>query len=267
MVLNNVGYDHCHDSDFFIDRPNGSGDYLLLILKTDAVFTLDGRDIRVPKKSFFLYPPGMPQYYRCIPQQTFSNDWMHFLLSKSEETHLRELGIPLAKPVSLPYTEFFSFCIKAIADENSAGHLHQADSIQHYFWLMCNKVSEVLQNHGSAAGSTGYELLLTVRNQMYANPFWEWSVEWGSHQTRMSRSAFQHNYKEQFGVSFIQDLITARISYAKMLLRSTTLSVQEVGMQCGYKNYEHFARQFKKFCGVAPGQFRKEENEGRERGT
>ena len=85
MIINNVGFDHRHDADFFIDRPDGSGDNLLLILKTDAIFTLNGNDVFVPKNSFFLYPKGMPQFYRCMKGQSFANDWMHFLLDESEQ--------------------------------------------------------------------------------------------------------------------------------------------------------------------------------------
>ncbi|MGB4091586.1 MAG: hypothetical protein WBK46_06540 [Ruminococcus flavefaciens] len=48
MIINNAGYDHCHDADFFIERPEGSGDNLLLLLKTDTIFTIDGKDIDPP---------------------------------------------------------------------------------------------------------------------------------------------------------------------------------------------------------------------------
>lgn len=53
MIIINVGYNHCHDADFFIDRPNGSGDYLLLLLKTNSIFNLNGKDVHVPMNSFF----------------------------------------------------------------------------------------------------------------------------------------------------------------------------------------------------------------------
>lgn len=33
MIINNVGYDHKHDADFIIERPNGHGDCLFLLLK------------------------------------------------------------------------------------------------------------------------------------------------------------------------------------------------------------------------------------------
>jgi AraC family transcriptional regulator of arabinose operon len=256
MILNNVGFDHRHDADFFIDRPEGSGDNLLLILKTDAIFTLNGSDVFVPRNSFFLYPKGMPQFYRCVPQQPFANDWMHFLFEGDEETQLRAKGIPFAEPVSLRHTEFYSYCIRAIADENSAQRLHSADSVRCYFELICNKVSEQIRENQTVAPGSRYEMLLTVRNAVYANPFWEWSVNWGAHQTRMSISSFHAHYKAQFGVTFMQDVITARIRYAQMLLRTTDMSVHDIGMQCGYRSYEHFARQFKRECGVSPGAFR-----------
>ncbi len=256
MILHNVGYDHRHDSDFFIDRPEGSGDLLLLILRSDALFTLGGKEQFIPKNTFFLFPQGMPQHYRCLPQNGFVNDWMHFLFEEGEEAHFLSLGIPYAEPVPLLHTEFYTYCIKAIADENSSQRQHRADSILHYFWLICNKVSERIAESQNLGGSSRYEMLLTVRNQLFANPYWEWSVDWASHQTRMSRSAFQHHYKAQFGVTFIQDLIAARVEYAQMLLKTTDLSVHDISVQCGYQNYEHFARQFKAQCGIAPGAFR-----------
>lgn len=258
MILNNVGSDHRHDADFFIDRPEGSGDNLLLILKTDAIFTLNGSDVFIPKNSFFLYPQGMPQYYRCIPQQPFANDWMHFLFEEGEEARLRAMGIPFAEPVPLRHTEFYSYCIRMIADENSAQRLHSADTVGHYFALICNKVSEQVHENRSIKPGTRYEMLLTVRNAVYAHPFWAWSVDWGAHQTRMSVSSFHAHYKAQFGVTFMQDVISSRIAYARMLLRTTDMSIHDIGAQCGYGSYEHFARQFRRECGVSPTEFRAE---------
>ncbi|MBR6419299.1 MAG: helix-turn-helix transcriptional regulator [Oscillospiraceae bacterium] len=256
MILNNVGYNHCHDADFLIDRPNGSGDCLLLILRTGAVFTLNGSDQYAPERSVMIYPAGMPQQYRCLPQQTFANDWMHFTFEADEEQRFLSRNIPYAKIIPVDYTEFYSFCIKAIADENSSDHPLRRDTVYLYFQLMCNKLSEQIHENEQTERGTRYEMMLTVRNQMYANPYWEWNVAWAAHQTRMSRSSFQHIYKEQFGVPFIQDLIRSRIEYAKMLLRTTNMSVQDVSQNAGYRNYEHFARQFRDQCGMTPGQFR-----------
>ena len=38
MDIINVGFDYKHPADFKIQRPNGSGDYILLILRSPAFF-------------------------------------------------------------------------------------------------------------------------------------------------------------------------------------------------------------------------------------
>ena len=258
MVLHNVGYNHRHDADFQISRPDGSGDNLLLILKSESVFTLNGEDVLLPSNTFFLYPEGMPQNYRAAPQRSFVNDWIHFSFEGPEPEWFRAKNVPVGVPVQLRSTEFFSFCIKAISDENSSEHLHKADSISHYFWLMCNKVSEQVHEQTQIQISSRYEMMLIIRNKIYTAPYLDWSVEWAAHETCMSRSSFQHHYKEQFGVTFIQDLIESRVSRARMLLSTTNMSIQDIASQCGYRSYEHFARQFRSHCGIAPGDFRRQ---------
>lgn len=257
MVLHNVGYNHRHDADFFVSRPEGSGDNLLLILKTESIFTLNGEDVRIPANTFFLYPEGMPQFYRAVPQHSFANDWIHFSFEVPEPDWFRAKSVPVGVPVQLRSTEFFSFCIKAIADENSSEHLHKADSISHYFWLLCNKVSEQVHEQAHIQMSSLYEMMLIIRNKINTAPYLDWSIDWAAHETCMSRSSFQHHYKEQFGVTFIQDLIESRISRAKMLLTITNMPIQNVAGQCGYRSYEHFARQFREMVGCSPGDYRR----------
>lgn len=256
MILHNVGYDHRHDADFFVDRPEGSGDNLILITKTDAIFTLSGEDVLVPANSFMFFPVGMPQQYRAVPQHGFANDWIHFLFEEQESEWFSKKYVPVGEPAQLRSIEFFSYCIKAISDENSSDHLHKADSISHYFWLLCNKVSEQVHERAQIKLSARSEMMIIIRNKIYSMPYLEWNVNWASHEMCMSRSAFQHHYKAQFGVTFIQDLINSRISHAKMLLQTTNMSIQDIAQQCGYRSYEHFARQFRGQCGISPSEFR-----------
>lgn len=74
----------------------------------------------------------------------------------------------------------------------------------------------------------------------------------------MSKSNFQHLYKKYFGVAFMQDLINSRIEHAKMLLLNTNLTSTAIAEQCKYKNYAHFARQFKEIVLMTPIPFRKQ---------
>jgi len=73
----------------------------------------------------------------------------------------------------------------------------------------------------------------------------------------MSRSYFQHIYREVFGVSCMTDVISGKIEKAKEILSETACTVSQVAAMCGYENEEHFMRQFKKIVGVTPTGYRK----------
>lgn len=259
MIINNVGYNHCHDSDFFIDRPKGSGDNLLLLLKTDAIFNINGNDMIVSKNSFFIYKKGRPQYYRCIPKNMFSNDWIHFDFENNEEELFFEKGLQYEIPVKMDNPYFLSFCIKSIAYEKYSGNINCQSNIFHYMNLIFNKVSEQIYRQSDiikACHDTHYEMLSGIRNKIYSRPYEHRTVESTAHEVRMSKSNFQHLYKKYFNVSFIQDLINSRTEYAKMLLLNTNLNINDIALQCGYNNYIHFAKQFKLKTGKTPMEYK-----------
>ena len=256
MILNSVGCDRRFDPGYAVSRPQGSGDNLLLLLKSEAIITLNGEDIRVPARTFFVYPEGMAQYFRAAPHQCLFLDWIHFLFENGEDEWFRKKYIPWATPIPLEHIELYSYCIKSVADENGSNHLHKADSIGHHFWLMCNKVSECLHERNMIPHNAQYENLMIIRNRIYSMPYLDWSVDRASQELRMSRSSFQHHYRQQFGVTFMQDLIESRLGRARMLLQTTNMTVQDIAAQCGYNSYEHFSRQFRMHCGITPSSFR-----------
>ena len=171
MELHNAGYNHIHDADFFIDRPDGSGDWLLLILKSEALFTLGGKEVYVPEGSLFLYPEGEPQYYRCMPQQSFANDWLHFAFSPGEKERFQMLDIPVCTPIQPNSTAFFTYCIKLLSDEYASLHRNREENLDLYFWLMVNRISDIIHETADTQTDEGYEMLLTIRNKIYAEPY------------------------------------------------------------------------------------------------
>ncbi len=256
MIINNIGYDHSHDADFYIDRPDGSGDFLLLLLKTGAVFTIDNKDITVPENTFFLYPKGTPQYYRCISKNIFTNDWIHFDFENNEEENLKKLDIPYCKPIKLNNIGYLSFCIKLIAYESCSDNIHKSNTINHYMSIIFNKVSEQIKKPINSVAKTNHETLVTIRNKIYSRPYEFRTVESTAHEVNMSKSLFQHEYKKTFNTTFVMDLIESRINYAKVLLENTDLTALEISKQCGYGTYTHFTRQFKEKCGITPLNYR-----------
>ena len=111
MTINNAGYKFTHANSFRVDRPYGSGDYIILFLRTGAVFTLGGMETEVDPQSFILYRKGTPQIYRAN-ETFFINDWLHFDLTAAEEKKIESMGIPFDTPTKLDDITFFSKIIK-----------------------------------------------------------------------------------------------------------------------------------------------------------
>lgn len=257
MRINNVGYNHCHDSDFEIDRPEGSGDNLMLLLKSGAIFNIDGRDIRVNENSFFIYRKGRPQRYRCFYQSTFANDWIHFEFENNEEQEFLSLGLEYEKPVSLDDINFLSFCIKMISAEFYSENINREKSIYHFMFIIFSKISEYISERPEIKNGNYYEMLSSVRNKIYSRPYEQRTADSSALEVRMSTSNFQHLYKKCFGVTLFQDIIRARVEYACLLLETTELSAVEISQKSGYNHYAHFVRQFKEITGLNPSEYRK----------
>ena len=170
MVVNNVGYNHCHDADFYIDRPDGSGDYLLMLLKTDTIFNIDGKNVIVPANSVFIYEKGAPQIYRKWDAH-FINDWLHFDFSvKDKEAEFLDRKIPFETPIQMNLN-FLSFCIKSIDYEKYSNHPYKDQSILSYLFLMFIKIAEYIEQTEEYHSGEQYEILSTIRHKIYAEPY------------------------------------------------------------------------------------------------
>ncbi|WP_044976580.1 AraC family transcriptional regulator [Ruminococcus sp. HUN007] len=257
MKIINAGYNHIHDSDFRIERPEGSGDNLLILLKTEGIFSVDGKDITVPENSVFVYRSGTPQYYRCVPRETFRNDWVHFQFEGDEEKEFLKLGLEYEKPVKVSDMNFLSFCVKKIATEFCSDNRNRDKSISCCMFLIFSKAGECTEKIAEESRENYYEVLSTVRNRIYSRPYEPRTAKGTAHEVRMSTSGFQHLYKKCFGVTLFQDIIRARIEYACMLLETTSLSAVEISQMSGYNHYAHFVRQFKEMTGTSPSEYRK----------
>jgi len=145
------------------------------------------------------------------------------------------------------------------------------DLITEYTSLTFRKMSEagafieehlhMIQERTYAAENTAgdyHEKLHRLHREIYSSPQNEWTISNMAASMGMSSTHFQRIYKAEFGISCMEDVITARIEKAKWLLQHTELHVQEIADKCGYHHLNHFMRQFKKRIGITAMQYRKD---------
>lgn len=255
MYITYIGHNHVHDMDFEINRPAGSGDYLALVIKSNASFTLNDKILTTPHNIFFLYKEGTPQYYRAY-REPFSNDWFHFKLEKGEEDYFTNLNIPFEKPIFLDDTLHLSLIIKNMATEKYAETIYSKKIIQNYMDIFFLEIAKEIKCNHKQNNNSHYDKMSLLRSKIYNKPYEKWSVNGLAHEITLSPYYFQRLYKKLFGVTCMQDIINARIESAKYYLTQTDVTIKYISEVNGYENSEHFMRQFKKITGFTPTAYR-----------
>lgn len=63
-------------------------------------------------------------------------------------------------------------------------------------------------------------------------------------------------FKKEVGSTLTEYVGKRRVSYAMLLLETTSLQVQAIAQQCGIPDVNYFTRTFKKYAGVTPKEYR-----------
>lgn len=257
MTIHNLGYHFQHKSTFKIQRPNGSGDYVLLILPTAAFFVLDGKTVIAEPNSLMIYRKGTPQFYGAY-DGVFINHWIHFDLTEEELAEVDRMRIPFDTLIPCGDITAFAQIIKNMYMEKYSVNPRKEDSLLLYFQLLWIKIGERLQAGSSAHSYPYYDKMSRIRTRIYRTPTESPTVASLAKETLLSESYFQHLYKQIFGVSVMSDVINARIEHSKYLLANTDDSVADIASLCGYRSDVHFMRQFKSTTGITPSQYRRQ---------
>lgn len=255
MNVVNVGYNYRHPDDFCINRPHGSGDYILLVLKSDAFFILNGKKQPAAPNSVIILKKGTPQFYGALTGE-FINDWIHFEINEEEASRIENLGISFDSIMPMGDTTVISGFIKSMFNEKYSQNIYKENSLNLYFELILLKLSEKAKMPDLKKENMHYDELYLLRNEIYLTPNKNWKIDDISKKMRLSRSYIQHLYKAFFDSSIIFDITSARIEHAKYLLSSTDMTINCISQLCGYNNDVHFMRTFKKILGVTPSQYR-----------
>lgn len=254
MHIKKMGYHHTHDITFHIDRPFGSGDYLLLLVFSPSRLLLNETEHITSEPYFIFYQDTTPQHYGAF-NTNYTDDWMHLSLNERDLAHLKELGIPFDTPIFLKNIGQLSRVIESISYEFHSPHPLQQENLTLYLRLFFNYLS----GEFTAIRHKNPHFLLfnRIRSRLYNEPYLYHSPDELAAEAGLSRSSFQHIYRELYGTGVIADLIRARTEYACYLLSSTTLPVYQVADMCGYHSEIHFMRQFKEQMGQTPSEYRK----------
>lgn len=260
MEIVSIGYNHIHDINFIVDRPNGCDNYLFLLIKSSAIFRINGEDIHVLPNSFMLYEPYIPQYYSADNTEHI-DDFMHFLPSNEDIDFLNTLNIPRNKVIYIGDLTDISSLHKNMCFEFYSNNVHNHEISNLYFKLIFYKLNEriswIKQPTNISKNNPYIEQLIWIRTCIYQKPEEAISIDEMANNLSISRSRFQHLYKETFGSSVSQDILNSKINLACKLLRTTNLSIVDIVNTCKFSSVSYFNKKFLEKIGYNPTWYRK----------
>lgn len=256
MYLHRIGMDARHDSNFEINRPNGSGDDLLLIFKTGAVAVIDGKQVDIVPDSALLYSKGEPQFYKAC-EGSYVDHWIHMDCDRSDELHSVS-NLPFNQVVKLTNPAEAEGIMRMLVREQLSELPSRERCIDLLLRMLLIKLGDSRQTDiSSAVHSPYYSVLLEIRTEIYSNPSRYHTIEQLAHEANLSPSYFQRLYRGQFGISCYEDILSARVLTAQRYLQDTDMTVREIALDCGYENDVVFMRRFKQRTGITPSAYRK----------
>ncbi|MEO7715669.1 MAG: AraC family transcriptional regulator [Capsulimonas sp.] len=258
ITIKNCGIRVRHDRDFQIDRPFGSGDYVLLhFISPVVVRDKDGLQT-VSSNATIVYTPKFPQYYHC-PEDRIDHSWLH-CLGDGMEDMIQRYHIPQNTVMHIGSLGELTPFLQSVRHEQLYREPYWEESVAaktEEFFLSLGRT--ILKRHITSLTPYQDELQEGIRNARataHSDLARRWTVAEMAALANLSTSRFTALYSRFYGVSPIDDLIASRIRQAMFLLQTNSATVDTIAQECGFSSPEHFSRIFRQRNGSSPRDYR-----------
>ena len=254
MKVSNCRYDDRHEVGYSAERPVGTTGHILMIIRSPARIVLKDQVHYTKGNCILLYHKETPQFFYSH-NTGFVNDWVRFDLDEEDFAFLERIGVQLDTLTQYADVYPLSRIIKQLSAEMWAKNPNEAETKELLLRLLFLKLSDLISGKSVTVNQLT-EKLNILRNNIYANPQNDWSIDTICSSLSISPSYLQHKYKEIFDNCIKDDVTESRIQYSKLLLTDTNHTVAAISRMVGYANDMTFMYMFKKKTGFTPSQYR-----------
>ena len=250
MKIESVRHQWPERAGFVLDRPEGTGDYVILHFANPVELLCRGERVTAMPGAFIVYPPKAPQWFcSSVP---LVHDWAR--VTGPAAGMMLTFGL---QPNTLYYpsnhdeiTELF----KEMEMEHLSGkpYAERLNEIKLAELFIRISRSVLFEDADAFVGKELYDACVKLRAEMFLHLERQWSIEYMANTVHLSEPRFYVVYKQIFGISPNRDLILARIEKARRLLLMNRYTNTQIAELTGYNSTHHFVRQFKKFTGMPP---------------
>ena len=213
---------------------------------------------RLGENQGFLICPGQVNTYCAHETDPWKYVWLEFDGLRVPD-YLTRAGLGVSQPI---YTPAVPEQGRAVQDTMLYMTRCSDTSTLHLIGHLCLFLDGLIQSSSTRRELQGGQLkdfyIREAITFMEHNYHQEITVENLSDVCKLNRSYFSKLFKESMGCPPQEFLIRLRLSKAAELMKTTSHSIGDVSMMCGYPNQLHFSRAFKKRYGCSPREWRAE---------
>ena len=245
------GVDFAHTRGEFCKRYE-TPVYFFSHFRTDYRIEMNGQLIDGKAGDMLINRPGDVIYHGAATDdgEGFRNDWLYV-----DGEPLSDLLAKYPLPVGIPFHVdglYLASAIKKIHKEKSYsldGYAEKCDM------LICDAIINIYREYKSG-GVSSIAQLEHARGEMLHDFQKPWTLDEIASMSGYSKSRFCALYKEKYGVSPINELISHRVEHARLLLQYGNMTVSQVSFACGFSSIYYFSRHFKQIVGISPSEYK-----------
>ena len=247
------------DKSHSIERETLAGHELIYCLKGAGAARINGRLHRVKPESLLWVSCWHPHHYFADPQQPWELYWTRIegpgLDAMADLLRIRDVAVFSDLP-DAPVQECFQEMFGLLENPGPSLPARMHGVTARLLGLLYeNRFKDGTQDPQEPIPHSLERPLIHMR-QHYADTL---RLNDLAALGGMSVSHFIRIFKRAMGTSPIDWLRRERITQAKRRLTDTDEPVKEIARQCGYRDPYFFSKDFKKFAGVPPTDYRRQE--------
>lgn len=222
-------------------------DTIHYIFKGRGVLYLGEKKYKVKQQQLFYVPKGVSCKYYCDKDAPWSYVWISYS-GKIAERLVTELNIKTENPVLDCYGVYqIEKEFENIRKRLESDDIRYLSSLSKFY-----SVLDVFYNVNNLHRVDEKDVLISKIENIVSNCFSDenFSVEELSKKLYLSHSFVSRVFKEKKGESLKHYIIRVRMQNAYSFVIKTQFSFKEIAGFCGYSNYEHFLKEFKRFFGI-----------------
>ena len=238
---------------FTTDNLKGRLDwYLMHVTSGELAVRFPDGERRVRAGETVIFPPKYKYYYRyCEKSEPLNYLWAHFTGSAAE-LYLDQLGFsPLPAVFSSSPESHANMNFRALFDIFSKEDQIRVHALAATFLQILVALSPY--------NTKEKERRAITRSLRYINDFYTEDIRIPdlAAMENLSNSRYHAVFKEAMGMSPSAYVTELRMRHACELLRTTDMSVKQIGSLVGYRDPHFFSKAFKLSVGASPAEYRR----------